>query len=536
MGPPMASLNFITLAKLRGPGRLRIACQHPAASLSGFMFSGLLRAAAPFVLLLLSTAAAAQTAPPVAPADLMRHIRMLASDEFQGRAPGTEGERRTIDYIAEQFRARGLEPAGENGNWFQAMRMVERTPVAHNARWVANGRDLPFEATEILLVGRDAGERIADAPVIFAGHGVRMPDRGIDQLAGTDVTGAVVLILLEGPDVPGFPSLADRARTLNEAGAAAVIAVVGADAPWDTVRQMLARGTTRLDIPMARITGALPIAVAQRLIGAAGGNFDRLLNDQPGSSFRAVTLPIRASLEATTTVQRYATNNVVGRLRGSGATHESLLILAHWDHFGTCRPEGEADRICNGAVDNASGVAALIEVAGRLGQGARPVRDVLFLATTSEEVGLIGAGYFAAHPVVPLPSIVAAINLDTVAIHPAGTPVAILGGNPEVNAVIQAAVEASGRRLDTDGEADSFINRQDGFALAQAGVPAVMFGGSFSDMALLNAFLGSRYHQPDDQVDGIVLDGAAEDTTLTAAVARRLADPSVYRRTPPPTP
>lgn len=494
------------------------------------MFSTLLRAAAPF-LLILSTAAAAQNDAPVTTADLLRHIQVLASDDFQGRAPGTEGERRTITYISEQLRARGVEPAGDQGTWFQQMQMVERVPGSHSVRWVANGNPLAFEPTEIVLYGRDSSETLADAPVIFAGHGVRLPDRGIDQLAGADVTGAIVLILLEGPAIPGFPSLTERVQALNSAGAAAVITIASADAPWDAVRRVLSSGTTRLDVPGPRITGVMPVAVAQRVIGAAGGDFARLLNDQPGSSFRAVTLPIRGSIEVATNVQRYRTNNVVGRLRGRGTSGENVLVLAHWDHFGTCRPEGEADRICNGAVDNASGIAALIETAGRLGQGTRPVRDVLFLATTSEEVGLVGAEYFATHPTVPLSSIVAAINLDTIALHPAGEPVAVLGrGNPRLDPIIQAVIADLGRRPDPDGEADAFIERQDGVKLSQVGVPTVMVGASFSDMARLNAFLNSRYHRPDDELDGIMLDGAAEDTTLTVALARRLADPAAYQR------
>jgi Zn-dependent M28 family amino/carboxypeptidase len=208
------------------------------------------------------------------------------------------------------------------------------------------------------------------------------------------------------------------------------------------------------------------------------------------------------------------------------------MFLAHWDHLGFCRPEGAPDRICNGAVDNASGVAMMIEVAGHLAAGPRPPRDILFLATTAEEEGLIGAGYFAAHPIVPLGAIVAAINMDTVAIQPAGAPVAVMGrGIPALDAAIAATVAAMGRRLDTDDEAAELVQRQDGWALARAGVPAIMVGGSFSDMALLNRFLEGRYHKPDDQADGqLVLDGAAEDANLAVALGRRLADPAAYAR------
>jgi hypothetical protein len=494
------------------------------------MFKLPLRAAAVFALLS-AFPLAAQTPPtPITAADMMRHIERLASDEFQGRAPGTEGERLTISYIADQMRARGLEPAGEGGTFFQPVHLVERRAGTSEVHWTANGAAIPSQAGEIVLLGKESAAAIANAPVVFAGHGVRLPQLGIDQLAGADLNGAVVLILARGPEVANFPSLAERIAMVTQAGAAAVIAVS------QTVRQPEAgRAIVRLDSEvMPSISGATSIAVAQRLVAASGGNMERLLNEQPGSSFRAVALPLRVSMTVATSVQRFTSNNVLGRIRGSGSSGQAVLFLGHWDHFGTCRPEGTPDRICNGAVDNASGIAMLIEVAGRVASGPRPVRDVLFLATTAEEEGLLGAEYFAAHPVVPLDAIAAAVNMDTVAIHPAGEPVAILGrGSPALDAAIEATVVQMGRRMDPDDEAAPFIRRQDGWMLTRAGVPTVMVGGSFSDMAKLGAFLNGPYHTPEDQIGGrIVLDGATEDANLTVALARRLADPAAYQRDP----
>src|SRR5690606_34963347 len=196
------------------------------------------------------------------------------------------------------------------------------------------------------------------------------------------------------------------------------------------VRENYRRPATRLaSQAVPPIIGAMPLAAAQRLIEAAGGDFGRLFNDQAGPSFRAVVLPLRASLDVATTVRSYTTHNVVGRIPGSdaGGSGESIVLVAHWDHFGTCRPEGEPDRLCNGAVDNASGVAELIEVAGRIAGAARPPRDVIVLATTAEESGLLGAAWFAAHPPVPLSRIVAGINMEMPAIAPAGAPVTVIG-------------------------------------------------------------------------------------------------------------
>jgi hypothetical protein len=482
----------------------------------------------------LSTPLAAQRAPaPIAPADLLRHIAILASDAFGGRAPGTAGERRTIDYIVAQLRARGLEPAGENGTWLQTLHLVQRQPGSATIDWTAGGRAVAIAPNEIVLTGREPRIRVADAPIVFAGHGARLPERGIDQLAGMDVRGKVVLILMEGPEIEGFPALGERMLAVSEAGAAAVIAIVGDDLPWATVEGVFREGFTGdAARPTPALYGLMPMAAARRLVTAAGGDMGRLLNDQPGSSFRAVALDARARMNVTTQVRRLDTSNVIGRLRGSRATGESLLLLAHWDHLGQCRPAGEADRICNGAVDNASGVASLIEIAGRLAQLPRQPRDILVMATAAEEIGLLGAAHFAEHPVVPLASIVAAINMDMVAIHPAGEPVAMMGrGTPALDRLVDSTIVDMGRRIDPDDEASAFVERQDGWALAQRGVPAIMVGGAFSNMALLNAYLGGRYHGPDDAADGqLMLDGAAEDANLIVALAGRLADPATYQR------
>jgi hypothetical protein len=498
------------------------------------MFKGIFRAAALVsVTFVAPFAAQAPAAGPVTPPDLRRHISVLAGDDYQGRAPGTEGERRTTSYIIEQLRTRGLEPAGENGGWLQTLHLASRRPETATFRWTGS-QPGQLGADDIVVTGREAHEVLTDAPLIFAAHGARLPERGIDQLAGANVQGAVVLILFEGPQIEGFPPIAQRVRAVAAAGAAAVIVIVGADVPWDQVRNVVRRGALRPDDPgVPRFSAVMPLAAAQRLIAGAGGDMNRLLNEQPGSSFRAVTLPGRVSIDATTAVSRIETSNVIGRLRGTGTTGENVMLLAHWDHLGLCRPEGAPDRICNGAVDNASGIAGLIEVAGQLSRGPRPVRDVLFMATTAEEVGLVGAGWFADHPTVPLNSILAAINMDTIAIAPAGAPVAIMPSNtPQLNALVAATVTAEGRTLDPDDEAASLVQRQDGWALARHGVPTLMVGGSFSDMTLLGHFLEEgRYHSPDDQADGqLVLDGAAEDMTLTVAIVRRLADPSQYQR------
>lgn len=483
-------------------------------------------------LLALSQAAGAQTQAtdaPITAADLRPHIDILASDEFEGRQPATPGETLTTGYLVRELAARGVEPAGEGGGWLQPVAIAERGVGRHETQWVNNGRRIGVPDEALVLTGRDPRARIGNAPVIFAGHGAVMPERGIDQLAGADFRGAVALVMYEGPAVEGFPSFEQRIRTLAEAGAVAVIGITPPDLPFAQVRRAATRGAIALDSgPLPAAYGALSWDGAMALFEGAGRDLTAMLNEQPGSSFRSVALPVRASIDVMTEIRRFTTNNVVGRIRGSDSG-ETVLLLGHWDHIGICRPEGASDRICNGAVDNASGMATLIEAAGRLAAGQRPQRDILILATTAEEIGLLGAEHFARNPVVPANSIVAAVNVDTAAIHPAGMPVAMIGGSEGMRAVVARVATGLGRRLDGDQEADLLIERQDGWALVRNNIPAMMAGGSFSDMRLLAAFLNGAYHGPDDEATpSLELGGAAEDANLLVALARAFADRSGY--------
>ena len=467
------------------------------------------------LLLLLPAAISAQA---VTEQQLRRHIEILASDSFEGRAPGTAGEKKTTDYIAAQWQALGLEPAGEGGSWLQPVPLATRTPLTQTASFSGRRGSIGLDQAHLMLLGRSADERIARAPVVFAGYGT-----GPGEM---DLEGAVVF-LLHG-EAPGQPPYRERAKAMARLGAAAVLAVFEGPATWRQLQRYYEGGVTRIeDGGMAPVEGTVSRDAAAILFGRAGLSFEKLERAARDGSFRPRRLKLDASITAATDVRLLATNNVVGRLKGSGGSRESVLLLGHWDHLGICRGEGVADRICNGAVDNASGIAALIEIARALASGPRPSRDILFLATTAEEMGLLGAARFAARPPVPLDTIVAAVNLDTIAIAPRGEKVAVIGrGMAALDSLIEETAIEKGRVLDTDGEADSFVQRQDGWALAQAGVPAVMVGGSFSDMAKLQSFLGGAYHKPSDNPSAeLVLGGAAEDSELLIALARKLADP-----------
>jgi len=489
----------------------------------------LLRLLTAFALVLLAFPASAE---PVSPEALRRHIDILASDDFAGREPGTEGERKSIAYIAGQMRSFGLEPAGPRNSWYQPLEVSVRRPGDQTSIWRVRGKKserIELGRDEIILFGRTARETLDSAPVVFAGHGAVISDKGINQLAGADLKGAVVLILYDAPEAAGFPAYSERVEAVAAAGAAAVIGIIGQELPWPVVQRIYDAGQKRLAIhDPAPLAGAMTQAAAESLVRAAGGDLAALLA-VPGPSFRAVPLKLRASFQVATEIETIRSSNVVGRIRGSGGGGESLLYLAHWDHLGLCDTEGP-DRICNGAVDNASGIAALLEIARALGRGPRPRRDILFLATTAEEMGLLGAEYFASRPIVPLGSIVAAINMDTLAITPKGEKVAVMGrGRAALDALIDRTIAEAGRIPDGDDEAAAFVERQDGWALARAGVPAIMVGGSFADMKKLGAFLGGPYHSAaDNPGPEVMLEGAAEDTDLMIALGRKLADPALY--------
>ncbi|HEU0135642.1 MAG TPA: M20/M25/M40 family metallo-hydrolase [Allosphingosinicella sp.] len=490
------------------------------------MLHRLLTAAA---LLLMPAAALGQ---PVEPEALRRHIDVLASDSFAGREPGTEGEQKTIAYIAGQMRASGLEPAAPRNSWYQPLEVVTRRPGEQTSLWQVRGRKaerIELGRDEMILYGRSTREKLAPAPVIFAGHGAILPEKGMDPFGRADLKGAVVLILYASPEGSGLPGYSERAEAIAARGAAAVIGIMSDELPWPVVQRVYDSGSKSLAIrPSAPLAGAMSKTAAESLLRAAGAD-PAILAAGSAQTFAAVPLRLRASFDVATTIETISTNNVIGRIRGSGGGGESLLYLGHWDHLGLCDKEA-ADKICNGAVDNASGIAALLEIARALGRGQRPKRDIVFLATTAEEMGLLGAEYFAARPPVRLRSIVAAINMDTLAITPRGEKVAMMGrGLPALDSVVESTVAEAGRTMDPDDEAAAFVERQDGWALARAGVPAIMVGGSFSDMKKLNAFLGGPYHSPaDNPGPALMLDGAAEDTELMIALGRKLADPQIY--------
>lgn len=483
-------------------------------------------------LLLLAAPVRSAVEPPLDQDAIRAHITYLADDALEGRKPGTEGGSKAAYYIARQLQAIGLQPGAAGGSWYQPVRLVERIPGAVAQSWHGKNGAFQLDAGSVQLIARDAQIDLKSAPVIFAGYGLDRPNQGFADLKDVDVAGKVVLILSGRPEAaPDAPGLEVRRAAIARAGAAAVIAITGSSDPWELIRDQLGRGRTVLatDTP-APIEGALAAGAWTALAKVGGSDAADLTARAAKPGFRAVSLDLNADLSARSSIRQIETVNVIAKLPGTDRPEEGVLFLAHWDHLGICRPPGAADRICNGAVDNASGIALMIEVARRLAEGPRARRSFYFVATTAEEMGLIGARVLAADPPLPRDRIVAALNFDTVAIAPAGEPVAVIGrGRTSLDPFIDTAARAQNRRIAEDEAANAFLTRQDGWELLKTGIPAVMLGGAFSDAARLAVFLAGDYHKPsDDLAKDIPLDGVAEDGALHVVLGRMLADPLTF--------
>ncbi len=463
----------------------------------------------------------AATPSPVSEAELRESIAVLASDDFGGREPGTPGETKTIAYIADAFRKAGLIGGADVASgWLAPVDLVETVPGASAFSLASPGGKPRAIAGKALLSKSDG------IAFYSAASSREVAFDGIVQLASgepaTDISNKLV-ILAGSEDLRA--TMSDVAR-LAAREPAAVLVAVGDQAAFDRATGWVSRSRTTLasqaepgkDAITGFVTGDTLNAIGQAVGRDASGGFNQA----------------RGTIATRNTTRDYTSYNVIARLPGSESASGAVMFTGHWDHLGTCRPKGSADRICNGAVDNASGIAVLIAVARRLAQMGPFDRDIYFVATTAEEKGLLGAYALSENPPVPLERIAVALNIDTIAIAPRDAKVAIIGrGKTDLDPAIEHVAHALGRSIDRSDEANAFIRRQDGWALTQKGVPALMVGGSFSDMKLLEAFLSGDYHGPGDELtDATPLGGAAEDADLHVALGAYFADTGTYRTKP----
>jgi Zn-dependent M28 family amino/carboxypeptidase len=499
----------------------------------------------------------------VDPARLSAHVKTLASDAFEGRAPGTPGEQKTLAYITEQMQAAGLQPGGDMKDgkraWTQDVplaRFIFEGPIdigltaGGQRQPLEQGKDIAIRATETNV----DHVQVQNAPLVFLGYGVTAPERQWDDYRGTDMRGKIAVVLVNDPDFEtGSGAFGGRAMTYygrwtykyEEAarhGALGVL-IVHETAPasygWATVQNSNTNAVfdiLRTDPRKTHvdIEAWIQRDAAVRLFKQAGLDFDQLKKQAQANTFRAVPLKgatFSASYRVTRTT--VVSKNVAGILPGAAHADQTLIYSAHWDHLGVGAPDATGDRIFNGAADNASGVAALLELARLFGSAPRPQRSVLFLALTAEEQGLLGSEYYATHPLYPLETTVGALNMDHMGLFGPAHDFTTSGDNTLLDELVTAGAKQQ-RTLAPDPrpEAGSFF-RSDHFPFSKAGLPAVSLGpgddlvngGKQRGVALREDFNTKQYHQPKDEwSERLDFTGEAEDVTLLYDVGRSLAD------------
>jgi Zn-dependent M28 family amino/carboxypeptidase len=514
----------------------------------------------------LATAATAQPGRPTAEAaNLSRHIKILASDAFEGRGPGTEGETKTLAYLQAQYRALGLAPAGGNGGYLQDVPLLRfHIPGPIHVDYSVDGRARPLTELDDIVVHTLLPTRqvsVHHAPLVFVGYGVDAPERHWDDFKGVDLRGKIAVVLVNDPDFEMAPSnplygrFDGKAETLYgrwtykyaeaaKKGALGVL-IVHETAPasygWNTVKN--SNAADQFDIvrndPKALhplIEGWIQRDVAVAMFKAAGLDFDAEKRAAQREDFHPVALKGEA-FDADYAVQTVpiVSHNVIGKLAGTRWPGDAVLYGAHWDHLGIGAPDARGDRIYNGAADNASGVAGVLELARMFAGAPRTERSVYFIAFTGEEKGLLGSEYYAQHPVTPLATTVALLNLDVINLAGPARDITIRGkANSDLYDRVAAVARAQGRRFTPEAhpEAGGFF-RADHFSLAKAGVPSITIGAGLdlvrggipAGEAAYRDYNVHRYHQPSDEWNpNWDYGGAIEDIDLYYTLGRDLAD------------
>ncbi len=481
-----------------------------------------------------------------ASADRIRgDIVTLASDAYGGRAPGTRGDTLATRYVQEMMQAAGLTPGAADGGWRQPVALMARTPSGTVRRWQDAATRSVFGPDELVLGtdGLDGPRQLPEADVVFVGHGIATADGKWDDYKGVDVRGKVVVMLFGAPTSPEWKASGIRwengmgERAAESRGAVAVATILG-PAVWMAFSTKYVRESTWLAADSARRNGLRLLIQASALTRffGDGTTLAQVTAETDRPSFRPRTLPGKISIDYTPGRRMITSSNVLGLLRGRDAAlrDEVVVVTAHWDHLGIGRPQN-GDSIRNGALDNASGVASMLEMARVLQRGAAPKRSILFIATTAEEQGLLGAEWYVRHPRFPLARTVAAVNFDT------GNPwgrtrdvISIGGTLSSLDSTFAAVAETQGRRVSPDPyPEEGFYQRSDHYAFARAGVPA-LFGSSGVDMVdrpagwgktRFDRYMSSEYHTVRDQVgDDWDLRGAAQDVEAMTETVRRVAN------------
>ena len=484
-------------------------------------------------------------------------VRFLADDLLEGREAGTRGYDLASLYVAQRFRAIGLAPAGDDGGWFQRVPMLRGVLQADGNAFaiVRDGREQALAFRDGFLSGINFNEAQAavHAPAVFVGQGVYAPELGHDDFAGVDVKGKIAVMFNGAPakfdnDRRAFySSRRTKAEELARRGAVGLVVVQTDDeekqSPWTRTAAnwnrpgMRLRGEDGKGIdtwPQLRVTATVSAANADAVLTAGGHGAKRLFQDLRDGKLRAFDLPGTLRLASHTAITPVDSRNVVARLDGGDVAlkNEHVVFSAHLDHVGI-GAEVNGDAIYNGALDNALGIAVMLEAANRLAHEAAPTkRSLLFVAVTAEEKGLLGAEWFARNPTVPVDSLVANVNMDMpMLLAPTSDVVPIGLEHSTLQPIVQQAAKEIGVSLSKDPAPEEVVFvRSDQYAFIRAGVPAVYLDGGYTGVdgdakAVQDAFLRERYHQPgDDLSQPIQWADAARLAKLNARIGRLIAD------------
>jgi Zn-dependent M28 family amino/carboxypeptidase len=507
------------------------------------------------------------------PAAILQHIKVLASDDFEGRGPGTPGEEKTVAYLTAQFQKMGLKPGNPDGTFVQNVPLVGFQAKQVTGGFLAGERPigLSFPGDFVAVSRRLADEvKVEKSDVVFVGYGVVAPEYGWDDYKGLDVRGKTLIMLVNDPPVadPKDPSQLDpaffkgRAMTYygrwtykyeiaSEKGAAAAILVheTGpAGYPFEVVRGSWSRENFDIAQPQngstpsrVAVEGWITLEKAKELFQAAGRDFDTLKHTAATRDFRPEPLSTTARFEVTNALREVKSRNVIAKIEGADPKlkNEYVIYTAHWDHLGR-DPALQGDQIFNGAADNASGVASILEIAHAIAQAKpAPKRSILFLAVTAEEKGLLGAKYYAAHPLYPLAQTLADINLDVVNLWgPTKDVISIGMGNSTLDDLLIELAQGQGRSVAPDADPEKgYYFRSDHFEFAKKGVPALdpkggrQYIGKSADFGQRkqDEYTAKDYHKVSDEVKpDWDLGGAALDLKLLAELGYRLAQGDRY--------
>ncbi len=521
--------------------------------------------------LALASGAAAQTLPQFDAERLSDHARILSADDFQGRGIATPAEQMVVDYLSRAYADAGFEPGGElqtdgSRSWTQSVglsRFLLSNPEGRLT--VGDWSETLVQGENIVMSTRLPGSQsngssqmiLSDKPLVFVGYGIDAPERNWDDFKDVDVRGKVIVVLVNDADFdePALNTFGGRAMTYygrwtykyEEAarqGAAGVL-IVHEDAPasygWGTVRNSWTGpqfDIVRADPASERVPVEAWISrdLAVRMFQQAGLDFESLRVQARSRNFQPVILPGASfSSRYDLSTSQIQTRNVIARLPGATHPEETVLFTGHWDHIGVGAPDANGDAIFNGAVDNATGQAGLVELARAFSSAPRTRRSIVMISFTAEESGLLGSEYYAANPLYPLETTAGGINIDSANIYGRTSGFNIVGfGQSELDERLSSVIQAQGRQVSPDESASAGIYfRSDHFPLAKRGVP-MAYGASAGDfrdepiasrVAAREDYRTRRYHQADDEWSpDWDYRGQIEDLQVYYSVGRSLAD------------